>query len=55
VIERCTFADLDAVDLFGRHIILWGKGKRLLADISLSDTTAHDSLLGALRSVGKLA
>lgn len=55
VIERCTFADLDAVDLYGRHIILWGKGKRLLADISLSDTTAHDSLLGALRSVGKLA
>lgn len=55
VIERCAFGDLDAVDLYGRHIVLWGKGKHLLADITLSDARAHSSLLGALRSVGKLA
>lgn len=55
LIERCAFDDLDAVDLNGRHIILWCKGNRLLADITLSNATAHAELLGALRSVGKLA
>lgn len=55
MIERCTFADLHAVDLEGRHIILWSKGKRLLADITLSNATAHAALLAALRRAGKLA
>lgn len=55
IIERCSFAELEAVDLNGRHIILWSKGKRLLADITLSNATAHASLLASLRSVGKLA
>ena len=26
IIDCCAFADLDAVDLNGRHIILWNKG-----------------------------
>lgn len=55
VIESCRFADLEAVDLHGRHIILWRKGKRLLADFTLSNANAHASLLAALRDVGKLA
>lgn len=55
VIEKCFFADLESVDLEGRHIILWSKGKRLLADITLSNATAHASLLAALRHAGKLA
>ena len=55
VIESCRFADLETVDLQGRHIVLWAKGKRLLADITLSNATAHASLLAALRDQGKLA
>lgn len=55
IIDRCAFADLDAVDLNGRHFIMWNKGSRLLADITLSNATVHASLLAALRSVGKLA
>lgn len=55
LIESCNFCDLEAVDLQGRHIILWAKGKRLLADITLSNATAHASLLAALRHEGKLA
>ena len=55
VIESCRFADLDAVDLHGRHIILWNKGNRLLADFTLSNSKAHASLLAALRGAGKLA
>jgi hypothetical protein len=55
VIERCAFADLYAVDLHGRHIIFWGKGERLLAEISLSDANAQAALLASLRGLGKLA
>lgn len=55
VIERCTFSNLEAVDLEGRCITFWAKGGRLLAQITLSNATAHASLLAALRGAGKLA
>lgn len=54
IIERCAFQDLHLVELAGRHITFWGKGNRLLAEITLSNATAHASLLGALRTSGKL-
>lgn len=55
VIERCAFSDLHAVDLHGRHITFWGKGGSLLAEVSLSNATAHAALLASLRGLGKLA
>lgn len=55
IIERCAFADLHLVELAGRHITFWGKGNRLLAEITLSNSVAHASLVGALRAEGKLA
>ena len=54
VIERCAFDDLHAVELQGRHITFWARGQRLLAEITLSNASAHAALLGALRAVGKL-
>lgn len=54
IIERCAFGDLEAVDLNGRHIVLWSRGGRLLADITLSNVQTHARLLAALRSLGKL-
>lgn len=55
LLERCRFADLQLVELMGRHITFWGQGDRLLAEITLSNATAHASLLAALRAEGKLA
>jgi hypothetical protein len=55
VLERCAFRDLHLVELRGHHFIFWGKGNRLLADITLSNATVHASLLGSLRSAGKLS
>jgi len=55
VLERCAFRDLDSVELDGRNITFWGQGQRMLAKISLSNATAHATLLGALRAEGKLA
>ncbi len=55
IIERCAFVDLHAVDVYGHRVTFWGKGDRLLAEISLSNPTAHNALLGALRGLGKLA
>jgi hypothetical protein len=54
-IECCAFADLHGVDLCGRHIIFWGKGGHLLAEISLSNASAHAALVTSLRSAGKIA
>ena len=55
LMERCAFEDLQAVDLCGRHITFWASGGRLLAEISLSNATAHATLLACLRGLGKLA
>ncbi|WP_299414688.1 hypothetical protein [uncultured Sulfitobacter sp.] len=55
VIERCAFRDLHVVELSGRNITFWGRGNRLLAEITLSNARAHATLLGALRAEGKLA
>jgi hypothetical protein len=49
VLERCAFNDLHLVELAGRHITFWGKGNRLLAEITLSNANAHATLLAALR------
>ncbi|KEJ90338.1 hypothetical protein [Sulfitobacter donghicola] len=54
ILERCAFCDLHLVELEGRHITFWGHSNRLLAEITLSNATAHASLLAALRSAGKL-
>jgi len=55
VVERCRFDDLQMVELRGRHIAFWAPGGRLLAEITLSNATAHATLLAALRQAGKLA
>lgn len=55
VVERCQFDDLQMVELHGRHIAFWAPGGRLLAEITLSNATAHATLLAALRQAGKLA
>jgi hypothetical protein len=55
ILERCAFADLQAVDLCGSHITFWANGGRLLAEISLSNANAHAALLARLRGLGKLA
>jgi hypothetical protein len=54
VLERCSFQDLHLVEMSGPHFTFWGQGNRLLADITLSNAAIHASLLGALRSAGKL-
>lgn len=54
VLERCAFGDLHFVEMSGPHFTFWGQGNRLLADITLSNAAVHASLLGALRSAGKL-
>ncbi len=55
VLERCSFRDLHLVEMSGLHFTFWGQGNRLLADVTLSNAAIHASLLGALRSAGKLA
>lgn len=55
VIERCSFGSLQTVELHGRHIAFWAPGGRLLAEITLSNASAHAKLLAALRATGKLA
>lgn len=55
VIERCGFDELQLVELNGRHIAFWAPGGRLLAEITLSNATAHATLLATLRDAGKLA
>lgn len=54
LIERCSFAQLADVELIGGAFIFWGKEGRLLAEVSLSNATAHATLLHALRVAGKL-
>lgn len=54
VIEQCTFADLQKAEISGRHIAFWAAEGRLLAEITLSNATAHATLLAALRQAGKL-
>lgn len=55
LVKRCAFADLQVVELKGRHIAFWEKGGHLLAEITLSNATAHAVLLHELRTAGKLA
>ena len=55
IIERCSFNDLEDVELKGRSFTFWARGGRLLAEISLSNATAHAVLLHKLRVAGKLA
>jgi len=55
IIERCSFAELEDVELNGRSFTFWAKGGRLLAEISLSNATAHATLLHKLRVAGKIA
>ena len=55
VIERCSFAGLQTVELNGRRIAFWAPGGRLLAEITLSNAYAHAQLLAALRAEGKLS
>lgn len=54
LVKRCAFVDLQVVELKGRHIAFWEKGGHLLAEITLSNATAHAVLLHALRQAGKL-
>jgi len=54
LVKRCAFADLQVVELKGRNIAFWEKGGHLLAEITLSNATAHVVLLRALRTAGKL-
>jgi len=55
LLERCAFEDLHLVELAGRHITFWGRGNRLLAEITLSNSGLHAALLASLRAAGKLA
>ena len=54
LIERTKFADLGRAEQNGRHIAFWDNDGRLLAEIALSNATAHATLLAALRRAGKL-
>ena len=54
LVKRCAFVDLQVVELKGRNIAFWEKGGHLLAEITLSNATAHAVLLHALRAAGKL-
>ncbi|MEQ6204300.1 hypothetical protein ABMC88_14765 [Sulfitobacter sp. HNIBRBA2951] len=54
VIERCAFEDLQTAEISGRHIAFWAAEGRLLAEITLSNATAHATLLAVLRQAGKL-
>ncbi|MEP1767690.1 MAG: hypothetical protein ABJJ53_13755 [Sulfitobacter sp.] len=55
VLERCAFEDLHMVELAGKHITFWGRGNRLLAEVTLSNAILHGALLDALRVAGKIA
>ncbi|MEH6647943.1 hypothetical protein [Sulfitobacter sp.] len=55
IIERCSFAELEDVELKGRSFTFCAKGGRLLAEISLSNATAHATLLHKLRVAGKIS
>ena len=55
IIERCCFDQLHEVELNDRVFMFWAKGGRLLAEVTLSNATAHAVLLHALRSAGKIA
>lgn len=55
VIERCSFDALDRVEVNGYQIAFWAPNGRLLAEITLSNVTAHAKLMVALRHADKLA
>jgi hypothetical protein len=55
VIARCAFEDLQMAELSGRYVAFWGPSGRLIAEIALSNSSAHTALIGALRAAGKLA
>ena len=54
VIKSCSFADLQSAELNGRSISFWEVGGQFLAQVTLSNATAHAHLLHALRTAGKL-
>ncbi len=55
LIEGCRFGDLGDVELNGWQFTFWAKDARMLAEITLSNATAHETLITALRRAGKLA
>ena len=55
LIEACRFEDLGGAEQNGRQITFWTTDGRLLAEITLSNATAHATLISALRNADKLA
>lgn len=54
LLERCTFANLSRAEREGTHVRMWGPGHTLLAEVTLNDATALNSLLAGLSDEGKL-
>jgi hypothetical protein len=53
-IQSCKFVDLDRAEVHGAHVILWGPGDVMLAEVALRDPQLRRSLMGGLVDAGKL-
>ena len=54
LVSRTKYEDLARAELNGAHLILWGQGDVMLAEIGLSDPSIRRSLVSGLSDAGKL-
>ena len=54
VIKTCKFADLDRAEVEGAHVVLWGPGNVMLAEVPMTDPQSRNSLMLGLMDAGKL-
>lgn len=55
VLQTCTFAQLKGAEFDGSLVRLWDQAGILLAEVTLSDRAALNSLVAGLRDEGKIA
>jgi hypothetical protein len=54
VLSHTKYDDLERAELNGAHLILWGAGDTMLAEVALTDPKMRRALLSGLSNAGKL-
>jgi len=55
VTNRCAFAQLSRVERTGNHVRMYGPDDALIADVTLTQRAALNSLIAGLQDAGKLS